>query len=588
MSDRIIRPTSTIRRAVFLLLILAFSLSGRSQEARIEPSLWKDLQRGEQQLILVFESRADLTHVDALLPKHEKGQRVYQALRQNALESRKEVVAYLQNRSIPFTDLWIFNGLALKADASLTMQLAGMKNVKAILPDPLISFAPPERAELLIERSDGEPTWGIKRILADSVWRLGFEGQGIVIGGQDTGYDWEHPALKKTYRGWDGETADHSYNWHDAIHEISPLNGDSINPCGLSVTEPCDDNGHGTHTMGTMTGGVLEGFQIGVAPAAQWIGCRCMERGYGSPSTYIECFQWFLAPTDSEGLNPDPSKAPDVINNSWSCPELEGCIPENYAIMEEVIGVLTAAGIVVVVSAGNSGSACSTISTPPAIFDESFSVGAIRINDTIAGFSSRGPITADSSFRIAPDMVAPGAQVFSALPDSGFASFSGTSMSGPHVAAAVALLLSAAPELKGQVETIEQLLTSTTRPMFTDQECGGTPGTAYPNNTYGYGILNALDAVNAALTLSSNPEPMPDRTIEIYPNPATSTIYWRGIEGTVGTISILDHLGRELTAIEVDKWTDHLILPAHLRSGMYFLAFVTQTGSTTAKVIVSR
>ena len=60
------------------------------------------------------------------------------------------------------------------------------------------------------------------RVNADDVWALGYTGQGIVVGGQDTGYDWDHPALVNQYRGWDGATADHDYNWHDAIHEDDP------------------------------------------------------------------------------------------------------------------------------------------------------------------------------------------------------------------------------------------------------------------------------------------------------------------------------------------------------------------------------
>ena len=60
----------------------------------------------------------------------------------------------------------------------------------------------------------------------------------------DTGYDWDHPALQQQYRGWNGVTVTHEYNWHDAIHT-------SVGICGADSLEPCDDNGHGTHTMGT-------------------------------------------------------------------------------------------------------------------------------------------------------------------------------------------------------------------------------------------------------------------------------------------------------------------------------------------------
>ena len=113
---------------------------------------------------------------------------------------------------------------------------------------------------------------------------MGFSGQGVVVGGQDTGYEWNHPALKNKYRGWNGSTADHNYNWHDAIHNLI---GGGTNSCGLNLTAPCDDDNHVTHTMGTMDGGVNDDSIVGVAPAATWMGCRNMEEGDGTPATYI-------------------------------------------------------------------------------------------------------------------------------------------------------------------------------------------------------------------------------------------------------------------------------------------------------------
>ena len=67
------------------------------------------------------------------------------------------------------------------------------------------------------------------------------------IGGADTGYQWDHPALKNGYRGWNGVAANHDYNWHDSIHA-----GGGV--CGPNMSQPCDDQGHGTHTMGTAVG----------------------------------------------------------------------------------------------------------------------------------------------------------------------------------------------------------------------------------------------------------------------------------------------------------------------------------------------
>ena len=87
-----------------------------------------------------------------------------------------------------------------------------------------------------------------------------------------------------------------------------------------------------------------------------------MDQGNGTPTTYTECFQFFLAPTDLAGNNPDPLRAPHVINNSWGCPASEGCTTPN--ILQTVVENVRNAGILVVVSAGNSGPNCSTISDP--------------------------------------------------------------------------------------------------------------------------------------------------------------------------------------------------------------------------------
>ncbi|GAB4479636.1 MAG: hypothetical protein Kow0088_20750 [Anaerolineales bacterium] len=267
--------------------------------------------------------------------------------------------------------------------------------------------------------------------------------------------------------------------------------------CPYNSPEPCDDSDHGTHTMGTMVG--LDGSnRIGMAPKAKWIGCRNMDHGWGSPATYAECFQWFIAPTKIDGSDPNPAMAPDVINNSWSCPPKEGCTDPN--VLKRVVEAVRAAGILTVQSAGNNGSECSTVSDPAAIYDASLTVGATDASDTIASFSSRGPVTVDGSNRLKPDIVAPGIDVRSSLPASLYGSKSGTSMAAPHVAGLAALILSARPYLKGQVDVLENLILSTALPLTTSQSCGGVPGSQIPNPTYGWGRIDAWEAIQKVLT----------------------------------------------------------------------------------------
>src|SRR6185369_4805387 len=143
----------------------------------------------------------------------------------------------------------------------------------------------------------------------------------------------------------------------------------------------------------------------------------------------------------------DPAKAPNIVNNSWECPPSEGCDP---FVLRASFAALRAAGILAVGGAGNSGPACSTVATPPAIYDdETFVVGATDMSIFLASFSSRGPVTIDGSGRLRPDVVAPGVLVRSSVRGGFYSHLSGTSMASPHAAGTAALLYSVKPQLKG-------------------------------------------------------------------------------------------------------------------------------------------
>ena len=243
-----------------------------------------------------------------------------------------------------------------------------------------------------------------------------------------------------------------------------------------------------------------------MAPGAKWIGCRNMDQGNGTPATYTECFQFFIAPTDLAGNNANPSLRPHVINNSWGCPASEGCITR--AELETIVNNTEAAGIFVEVSAGNSGPGCSTVSDPPAIYSASFSTGAIDISNVLASFSSRGPSTFYNPNLLKPNISAPGVNVRSTTrtSDTSYGNLSGTSMAGPHVAGVVALLWSARPQLVRNIATTKSILQNTANPAVTvspTQTCGGTSSTQIPNNSFGYGRVDVLAAINAVPTAVS-------------------------------------------------------------------------------------
>ena len=173
--------------------------------------------------------------------------------------------------------------------------------------------------------------------------------------------------------------------------------------------------------------------------------------------------------------------------------------------METAVNNLRAAGIVVVVSAGNDGGrGCSSLNAPAAIFDGAFTVGATAANDSIAGFSSRGPVMSDSSARTKPDIAAPGVGVRSQIHTGDFQTWNGTSMAGPHVAGVVALMISANPQLAGKVSIIEDIIKRTAVTKYQDELGCDTITMQVPNNIYGWGRIDAYEAVQEAHSLRFN------------------------------------------------------------------------------------
>jgi serine protease AprX len=467
-----------------------------SWEDKVDPGVLASAQSGETEFLVILRDQVDLSAAASLESKLEKGTFVFETLSQFAATTQKPIRAFLDAAGVEYHSFWIVNMLWVRGDALILEQIAQRDDVRGIRPNPVVKLDEPEISQAAAPLAISGIEWNISQIEAPLVWNLGYTGEGIIIGGQDTGYDWDHPALKEQYRGWDGASADHNYNWHDTV-----TSGGGI--CGPNTLEPCDDHGHGTHTMGTMVGDDADTIggtnQIGVAPGARWIGCRNMNVGVGTPASYAECYQWFIAPTDLNNEHPEPSKAPHVINNSWGCPTSEGCTEPD--VLLAVVQAVRAAGIVTVHSAGNSGPFCETVDEPAAIYAESFTIGATDSSDVIASFSSRGPVTVDLSNRLKPNVSAPGVSIRSSTLGGGYGIKSGTSMAGPHVTGLVALLLSANPGLIGQVSEIETIIEQTALPRTTTQTCGNVPGSQIPNNTYGWGRVDAWAAVRSTLVI---------------------------------------------------------------------------------------
>lgn len=574
-----------------LLFVFLFAFNANGQNTKIESELLDLINSSSEshECIIAFHSEIDLD-VDKNLEKTEKASIVYSILKHNAEKTQAQAISLLLEENIVYSSYIIANCIYTKLDKTMAEQIAQLHNVKQITYNPSVMFEQPKEITV-VDLREPEPEWGIKMINADSVWSLGYRGENVTIGGQDTGFDWDNDVLIKKYRGYDetSQLADHNYHWHDAIHSINPLHMDTIvtdttNPCGLNLIVPCDDHNHGTHTMGTMVGSDTLNA-IGVAPNSKWIACRNMERGYGSPATYLECFEWFLAPTDLNGENPDPSKSPHVINNSWGCPEMEGCNSNNWSIMDEAVNNLKSAGVVVVVSAGNSGPGCNSVSTPAAMFENSFSVGATASNDTIAAFSSRGMVAVDSSYRLKPNVSAPGVSVRSCIRDNEYRSYSGTSMAGPHVAGAVALIISANPSLAGKVDVIEDILEATAVPKTDSLICNGFSALEVPNPVYGYGRIDALAAVELALQYSSVDNLPESNPFVVYPNPSFDKISIAFNERSSAKVQLFSYDGKLLNTRNLESVVTTSFSLQQYPAGIYFIRVEDEANNYIEKFV---
>lgn len=469
---------------------------------KLAPWVVENTAGGKQaEFLVVLPNQANLGAASALTTKEEKGRYVRDALWSTAQQTQAPLLAWFTERGIEHRPYYIVNLIWVRANREVALALAARSDVARIEGNPRIrNVADPLPVESVTESQPESPATvegGVNYTRAPLVWATGFTGQGAVVAGADTGYRWTHNALKGHYRGWDGTTANHDYSWHDSVHSGGGT-------CGANSPVPCDDNGHGTHTMGTAIGDDGAGNQVGMAPGAKWIGCRNMDQGNGTPATYIECMEFFLAPYPVSGTpaQGDPTKAPHVTTNSWGCPPSEGC---SVGSLQQAADAQRAAGIMMVVAAGNSGSSCSTVSDPPSFYESVYTIGALNTGtDSIASFSSRGPVTADGSMRRKPDLSAPGTSTRSSYrtSDTSYASLSGTSMATPHVAGAVALLLSVHPELKNKVTDIRTALSQAAVHLNSNGCDPGSPST-FPNNVFGYGRLDIKSSVDSVMQVTA-------------------------------------------------------------------------------------
>jgi subtilisin family serine protease len=471
--------------------------------ATLHPAVEAQLSTGsgdEPISVIAYLEEAPIATLDAQLQAERATRLQRHTTIVNALQAQQQTQApfkawldqaMLDGKVLGYTSYWITNAIVIQATKETIREIERRADVEQIelnwqaeLIEP-VSQPNQDHGELGApgqQRLNIVPP-GIRAINADRVWyELGFDGTGALIAGLDTGVDGNHPALASRWRGL---TRPASEAWLDVLG---------------SSQFPSDSHGHGTHTMGTMTGRSSTTFDtVGVAWGAEWIACNAINQGVGGEfdNDVINAFQWFMNPDGNLGTVSD---VPDVVQNSWGINE---GFPGGYTDCDirwwNVMDNCEAAGVVIVFSAGNEGPGAQSHRSPAdraTTAHNAFSVGAVDATNfdfpyPIAGFSSRGPTGCNvpAALKIKPEVAAPGVDVYSSVPGGGYSSaWSGTSMAGPHVSGTVALMRQANPDLS--VTDIKQILMDTAIDH----------GTAGEDNTYGWGVIDAFAAVQASMS----------------------------------------------------------------------------------------
>ncbi len=427
-----------------------------------------------------LSDQADLSGAAAVADWAERGRWVVDKLKSVSTASQTGVIADLKALNAVYTPFWAANRVFVKGGGRAALDsLAARAEVARIsaprtyqLPEETQAAAPADFVE-----------WNIEDIGANQVWeQFGVRGEGVVVGSIDSGVEFEHPALVDRYRGRkpDG-TFDHNYNWFDPERV-----------CTASGTRPCDDDGHGTHTMGIAVGDGGEDLHFGVAPAAQWITAKACRPTTCSDFALMAAGQWMLAPTDLKGGNPDPARRPQVITFSIVNPD--GRDP----FYRPVVQAWLASGQFGSFANGETPiDKCSTVASPAA-YPEAYGVNPYSQFGGIGG--AFGPSPFDAAIK--PNLAAPGFSIFSSTLGGGYELRGGSSMAAAHVAGAAALVLSAAGALSGDVHGTRSLLDSTAGDAFDFLGCGGPPE---KNNVWGEGRLHVLTAVSKAIEGFASP-----------------------------------------------------------------------------------
>jgi len=314
-----------------------------------------------------------------------------------------------------------------KADHRYTSSVAGFaarlagRQRTAIARDPAVASIHDDKAVRLAPSRSSRASplaTGVKRIGGGTK-----SAAGVAVAVLDTGIDLTHPDL-------------------NGLAGTNCTGGANRRASAVS-----DGHGHGTHVSGTIAG--KNG--IGVAPGTTVYAVKVLdEQGRGSTSAVICGIEWVTANAAKLGIR--------VANLSLGMPGAPDgdCGRSSHDVLHRALCRSIDAGVVYVVAAGND--AADIAGDVPSGYPEVLAVTAMSDTDGVGGgrganascgqserddafasFSNYAGSTGDAGHIIA----GPGVCIRSSWPGGGSKTISGTSMAAPHVAATVALCISA-------------------------------------------------------------------------------------------------------------------------------------------------
>ncbi|MFO7696067.1 MAG: carboxypeptidase regulatory-like domain-containing protein, partial [Anaerolineae bacterium] len=468
--------------------------------SKIEGALLDALaESGSADFFVVMAEKADLSAASKITDWSARGHYVYDALREVAARTQAPVIKYAEERGLAYRSFLTVNSVYFKGGTlQIAEDLAALPGVDTLRLEGEAYIQPDDEIEASLDAygwnlSTLDPGGALYGMQAAQVWdTYGVRGENIIVANIDTGAYYQHEALVGQYRGnLGGGTFDHDFNWY------MPTYG-----CG-DGTYPCDNDGHGSGTIGIMAGQTPDLVeQIGVAPAASWIACKGCEEYSCSDAALTGCADWMVAPCPI-GVDPgspqcDPDRRPHIVNNSWGG---GGCSTWYQGYVQAWV----AAGIFPAFSAGNA-TACNALGSP-GDNPEAFGTAAhssVGTNLYAGGPSCFFPTPScdPDAHEVDPHLNAP---TFGRTADNSSNSYynlSGTSGASPHTAGAVALMWSASPMFVGNIDDTFTFLEQSANKNVPAGNCG-KPACAganvYPNYEYGWGYLDALAAVEMIL-----------------------------------------------------------------------------------------